>query len=65
MKLSKGTIEKLANVCIHIGEATLIGSGATFLTVKISIVISALGLLIGIFSIWLGLHINNLNDKER
>ncbi|MEK7263687.1 MAG: hypothetical protein AAB071_04160 [Bacteroidota bacterium] len=65
MKLSKGTIEKLADVCIRIGEATFIGSGATFLAVSISKYISILGLLIGIFSIWLGLHINNLNDKER
>ena len=64
MKLSKNTIEKSADVLIRLGEATLIGSAITFLSETFSRVLSIIGLVIGVISIFLGLYVNNLTNNE-
>jgi hypothetical protein len=63
MKLTKGTIEKFANILIRIGEAGFLGSIATIFVSNFSQSTSITGISASIVSIAIGLFINNINDK--
>ncbi len=62
--LTKNTIEKLADVLIRLGEASLIGSLATVFVQGFPHVASAVGVLTGLGAILLGLYVNNLKEER-
>lgn len=62
MRLRKGTIEKFADVLIRLGEATLIGSVATFFVEGFSRAVSTVGALGGIGLLLVGLYVHNLAE---
>ncbi len=63
MKLTKSTIEKIADAFIRIGEAGFLGSIATFFVPDFSHIYSVIGNILGLTSIILGFSINNVNKE--
>jgi hypothetical protein len=64
-KLRVSTIEKFGEVLVHLGEAAIIGGGATlFLQGLISWGLSLAGIGGGFFLVLLGLYIHDIADKK-
>ncbi|MGH7457219.1 MAG: hypothetical protein ACRENG_38070 [bacterium] len=63
-KVKVATVEKLSEVFIHLGEASIIGGGATFFVQGlVRWGISIVGISGGILLVLVGLHIHNNADK--
>ncbi|MBS4029025.1 MAG: hypothetical protein KGZ58_10355 [Ignavibacteriales bacterium] len=64
MKLTNQALEKLADVCIRLGEASLIGNVAGLFLGGIPRGVAFTGGLIGIALILSGIYIHNLVSKK-
>jgi len=63
-KFKVATVEKLSEVFIHLGEASIIGGGATFFVQGlVRLGVSLIGIGGGILLVYIGLHIHNNADK--
>ncbi|MGH7599727.1 MAG: hypothetical protein ACREOI_25515 [bacterium] len=59
-KLKVSTIEKFSEVLVHLGEASIVGGGATlFVQGLVSWIESLAGIVGGIFLVLWGLYIHN------